>query len=125
MGWFIGSKQGEAKRLIAQLADVTKRDRAAQDLIHMGADAVPFLIEALLTKDANLLPHYQQILARIPSASPALLKTLTSAHPIIRARVAEIFTINKDHNAVPALLDALQGEYYTVRSRAALALGKI
>lgn len=27
--------------------------------------------------------------------------------------------------AVPALLDALQGEYFTVRSRAALALGKI
>ncbi|HEX9386328.1 MAG TPA: HEAT repeat domain-containing protein, partial [Anaerolineales bacterium] len=46
-------------------------------------------------------------------------------HPIIRGRVAEIFGINKDRSAVPALLEALQGEYFTVRSRAALALGKI
>lgn len=125
MDWLTGSKQGEAKRLITQLADVTKRDRAAQDLIRLGSDAVPALVEALQTKDANLLSYYQQILARIPSASPSLVKTLKTAHPIIRGRVAEIFAINKDRNAVPALLEALQGEYFTVRSRAALALGKI
>ncbi len=125
MNWLTGSKQGEAKRLIAQLGDVTKRDRAAQDLIRLGPDAVPALLEALQTKDLNLLPYYQQILARIPSATPLLIKTLKTAHPIIRGRVAEIFGINKDRSAVPALLEALQGEYFTVRSRAALALGKI
>ncbi len=125
MDWLTCSKQGEAKRLIAQLADVTKRDRAAQDLIRLGPDAVPALIEALATKDANLLPLYQQILARIPAATPLLVKTLKTAHPIIRGRVAEIFSINKDRNALLALLEALQGEYFTVRSRAALALGKI
>jgi HEAT repeat protein len=125
MDWFIGSKQGEAKRLIAQLADVTKRDRAAQDLIRMGGDAVLLLIEALQTKDGNLLPYYQQILAHIPSATPLLIKTLSTAHPIIRGRVAEVFAISKDHHAAPALLEALQGEYFTVRARAALALGKI
>jgi hypothetical protein len=32
MDWFTGSKQGEAKRLIAQLGDVTKRERAAQEV---------------------------------------------------------------------------------------------
>jgi HEAT repeat protein len=73
----------------------------------------------------ELIPLYQQVLARIPSASPTLTKVLATAHPIIRARVAEIFAISKDQSAVPALLDALQGEYFTVRSRAALALGKI
>ena len=125
MNWLTGSKQGEAKRLITQLADVTRRERAAQDLIRLGTDAVPPLIEALQTKDANVLPLSQQILARIPSSAPALLKTLKTAHPIIRGRVAEIFAINKDRNAVPALLEALQVEYFTVRSRAALALGKI
>jgi HEAT repeat protein len=125
MNWLTGSKQGEAKRLIAQLGDVTKRDRAAQDLIRLGPDAVPVLIEALQTKDLNLLPYYQQILARIPSATPLLIKTLKTVHPITRGRVAEIFGINKDRNAVPVLLEALQGEYFTVRSRAALALGKI
>ena len=125
MDWLTGSKQGEAKRLITQLADVTKRDRAAQELIRLGTDAVPALIEALQTKDANLFPVYQQILARIPFATPSLIRTLKTAHPIIRGRVAEIFAINRDRNAVPALLEALQGEYFTVRSRAALALGKI
>jgi HEAT repeat protein len=125
MDWLTGSKQGEAKRLITQLADVTKRDRAAQDLIRLGTDAVTPLIEALQTKDTNLLPLYQQILARIPSSTPSLIKPFKSAHPVIRGRVAEIFGINKDRNAVPALLEALQGEYFTVRSRAALALGKI
>ena len=125
MDWLTGSKQGEAKRLITQLADVTRRDRAAQELIRLNTDAVPALIEALQTKDANLFPLCQQILARIPSATPLLIKTFKTAHPIIRGRVAEIFAINRDRNAVPALLEALQGEYFTVRSRAALALGKI
>lgn len=121
-GWL---SKGDPKRLIGQLADVTKRDRAAQDLIRMGGDAVPALIEALHTKDLNMLPLYEQILARIPSATPLLVKTLNSAHPVIRGRVAEVFAISKDRSAAPALLQALQGEYFTVRSRAALALGKI
>ena len=125
MNWLTGSKQGEARKLIAQLADATKRERAAQDLIRMGADAVPSLIEALQTKDENLLALYQQLLARIPSASSALIKILNEAHPILRRRVADIFALSKDRAAIPSLLDALQGEYYTVRSRAALALGKI
>jgi HEAT repeat protein len=125
MDWLTGSKQGEAKRLISQLSDVTKRDRAAQDLVRLGTDAVTPLIEALQTKDTGLLPLVQQVLARIPSAAPTLIKLLGSAHPVIRGRVAEIFSISKDRTAAPALLDALQGEYFTVRSRAALALGKI
>ena len=125
MDWLTGGKQSEAKRLITQLSDVTKRDRAAQDLIRLGSDAVTPLIEALQTRDASLLPIYQQILARIPSATPTLIKLLTTAHPAIRGRVAEVFTISKDRAAIPALLDAVQGEYFTVRSRAALALGKI
>ena len=121
MDWFIGSKQGEAKRLIGHLGDVTKRERAAQDLIRMGADAAPSLIEALQTRDLNLLSLYQQILARIPTATPLLIKALGSAHPVIRGRVAEIFAINRDRSAVPALLEALKGEFFTVRSRGSRA----
>lgn len=125
MDWLIGGKQGEAKRLIAQLSDVTRRDRAAQDLVRLGSDAVTPLIEALQTRDLDLLPLYEQILARIPSATQRLVKLLGSAHPIIRGRVAEVFAISRDRAAVPALLDAVQGEYFTVRARAALALGKM
>jgi HEAT repeat protein len=125
MSWLTGGKQGEAKRLLSQLADATKREQAARDLIGLGADAVPTLLETLQTRDLDLLPLYQQILARIPSASPALIKLLSTAHPLIRGRVAEILGISKDKSAVPALLDALQGEYFTVRSRAAIALGRM
>ncbi|MGE5373637.1 MAG: HEAT repeat domain-containing protein [Bacteroidota bacterium] len=125
MNWLTGGKKGEAKRLINQLSDVTQRDKAAQELIRLGDDAVEPLIEALQTKDTSLLPYYQQILARIPGATPLLVKLLKSAHPVIRGRVAEVFILSRDRSAVPALLDAVQGEYFTVRSRSALALGKI
>jgi len=125
MNWITGGKQGEAKRLIAQLSDSAKRDAAARELIKLGADSVPPLIEALQTQDLSLLLYYQQILARIPSATPALTKVLSTAHPIIRARVVEIFSINKDKSSIPALLDALKGEYFTIRSRAVTALANI
>ncbi|MBL8102974.1 MAG: HEAT repeat domain-containing protein [Anaerolineales bacterium] len=125
MDWLSGSKHGQAKKLIAQLADGTKRDQAARELIGMGADAVLPLIDALQTQDLNLLLTYQHILARIPSASPHLIKTLGTAHPLVRARVAEVFSLSKDKNAIPALMEAVKGEFFTVRSRAALALGNI
>ncbi|MCQ3938710.1 MAG: hypothetical protein DPW18_16935 [Chloroflexi bacterium] len=127
MAWFSSSKQGEAKKLVSQLSDanVDKRDRAAQELIRLGGDAVPALLDALQTQDLNLLPIYEHLLARIPSASPVMAKSLLTAHPLIRGRIAEVFAISKDKNALLALIEALRGEYYTVRSRAAAALGKI
>ena len=125
MDWLTGGRQAEAKRLISQLADSTKRDSAARELIEMDADAVPALLEALQTRDPNLLVIYEQILARIPSASPSLIKTLETAHPILRARAADIFAISKDKSAVPALLNAMQGEFFTVRARAAVTLGRM
>ena len=125
MDWFTNSKQGEAKKLIYLLGDATKRNAAAHDLIKLGADSVPPLIEALQTQDLNLLAVYQQILARIPAASPELTKAMKSAHPIIRGRVAEVFGISKDKNAIPVLIEALHGEFFTVRARAAMALANI
>ena len=125
MNWLTGGPQGESKKLIVQLADSNKRDIAAKELIKLGTDAVPPLLDALQTQDLELLLYYQQILARIPSATPALTKALATAHPLVRGRVAEIFSISKDRSAIPVLLDALKGEYFTVRSRAALALANI
>lgn len=125
MDWLTGSKSGQIKKLISQLADVERRDAAARELIQLGAEAVPALIEAAQTQDPGLLHIYQHILARIPSATPTLIKVLLSAHPLMRGRAAEVFAINKDRKAVSALTDAIRGEYFTVRSRAALALGEI
>jgi HEAT repeat protein len=83
------------------------------------------LIDALQTQDPNLILTIQHILARIPSATPVLVKVLATAHPVARGRAAEVFGMSKDRSAVPALLGALTGQYFTVRSRAALALGNI
>ncbi len=125
MDWLTGSKQGEARKLISQLADPAKRESASQELIKLGADSLPPLVEALQTQDPNLLPVYRQILARIPSATPALIKILATAHPLIRGRAAEVLGMSRDKSAIPALLDVLKGEFFTVRSRAALALANI
>lgn len=125
MDWFTNPKQNDAKKWITLLADATQRDRAAQELIRLGADAVPALMEALQTQDMGLLPVYQHILARIPAASPVLIKALSDAHPLIRGRVAEIFSINKNKNAIPVLMDALRGPYFTVRAKAAIALANM
>ena len=125
MDWLTGSKQGETKKLIAQLADPVTRDRAAQSLIQLGGEAVPQLLDALQTQDVSLLPVYQKILTRIPSVVPALTNALSTAHPFVRGRVVEILAIIKDKSTIPALLDALKGEYFTVRSRSALALAEM
>lgn len=125
MAWFIGGKQAEAKRLVAQLADAGTRDRAMQALIRLDADALPALLEALQTRDPNLLAIYEQSLVRIPSATLELVKVLSTAHPVLRARAADVLGLRRDKSAVPALLNALKSEFYTVRARAAIALGRI
>jgi HEAT repeat protein len=126
MEWLTGGRAGEAKRLIAQLSDPTKRNRAAQDLIQIGTDAAPILIDSLVTRDPNLRDVISQILVRIgpPAVSP-LSKALTTAQPEIRARAVQILGVIKAKGSVPVLLDALRSEFYTVRVEAALALGQI
>lgn len=117
---------GGAKHLITELADSGKRERAAQELIKLGAEAAPALIEALQTRDPNLLALYQQILVQIGSAAtPALTKNLRAAHPLVRGHICDIFGQTKDRAAIPILLETLRGEFYTVRAKALLALGNI
>ena len=126
MNWLTGSKLGEARKLVNQLKDASKRGRAESELLRLGAEAAPALVEALQTKDQELLPLYQQLLARLGvAATPALAHSLLNDHPLVRGRVAEVLAQTKDPKAVPALLNALRGKYYTVRARAAKALGAI
>lgn len=126
MNWLTGSKHSEARRLVKQLKDVSKRDHAEAELLRLGAEAAPALIETLQTPDHNLLPLYQGVLVRMGvAATPALTHSLLNDHPLIRGRVAEVLAQTKDPKAVSALLSALDGEFYTVRARAARALGAI
>ena len=126
LNWLTGSKHGEARRLVKQLKDVSTRGRAEAELLRMGAEAAPALIEALQTPDEKLLPLYQGVLSRMGvAATPALTHSLLNDHPLIRGRVAEVLAQTRDAKATPALLSALGGEFYTVRARAARALGAI
>jgi len=126
MNWLTGSKHGEARKLANHLKDASKRERAASELLRLGAEAAPALIEALQTTDPNLLPLYQNILAKMGVAiTPTLTHSLLNDHPLIRGRVAEVLAKTMDPKAVPALLQALRGKFYTVRSRSATALGSI
>lgn len=64
-------------------------------------------------------PLFYQTLSGFTVQYP--IELLACVHPILRGRAAEVFAIGRDRAAVPALLDALTGEFFTVRSRAALA----
>jgi HEAT repeat protein len=126
MNWFTGGLQTDAKKLISQLTDLNRRERAAQELIRLGAEAVPALIEAFQARDPNLPPLAKQLLVRIgAAATPALSQTIQSAHPLIRAQAIDVLAQTRDRACVPTLIDALRGEFYTVRVRAAFALGQI
>ncbi|MBL8050850.1 MAG: HEAT repeat domain-containing protein [Anaerolineales bacterium] len=125
MDWFTNSKTSEIKKFITQLGDVSKRDHAARELLKLGADVVPPLIETLQSPSDDLVLPCQHLLALIPSASPQLIHALQTAHPLVRGRVAEIFSISKDKNAIPSLIQALSGEFYTVRAKSAIALSHI
>jgi HEAT repeat protein len=132
MNWLTGGPTGEAKRLISQLTDSSKRERARQDLIKLGAEAVPALVEALSpsgtmqSRDRDLLATYQEILVQIgPAATAILAKAMGEAHPLVRGQICEIFGQTKDRAAIPTLLEALKGEFYTVRGKSARALADI
>ena len=120
MDWLTGSRGGEVKRLISQLRDPFRREQAASDLVRMGAEAAPALVESLSIRDDPNNPVVGEILARMgPAAIPALARTLQQAHPLLRAQAATILGKTRHRAALPLLLDALAGEFYTVRAAAA------
>lgn len=106
--------------------DPAKRERAAAELLRMGAEAAPDLIEALRSPTPGLPPLAEQLLLRLgASATPALVDALLNRHPDIRVKVAALLGHSQDPRAVPALVRALRSQYYLVREQAALALGNL
>lgn len=84
MSWLTGGKQGKERRLIAQLADSTKREQAAQDVIRLGTNVLTILLKTPQKRDPNLPALYEQFLTRIPLDSTMLnlplLKMTISQH---------------------------------------------
>ncbi len=125
MDWLKG-KNNEAKKWIAQLNDPAKRAQAANELTRLGPAAVDGLLEALVGKDANLRTLAGGLLVKLgATAIPRLTEILASAHPETRQLVADILGEIRHPGAVPALLQAARGQFFTVRARAATALAKI
>ncbi len=108
------------------MADPARRERAAAELLRLGAEAAPDLIEALRSPTPDLPPLAGQLLLRLgPAAIPALTDALLNQHPEIRVRVAALLGQSRDPRAVPALVGALRSQYYTVREQAARSLGSL
>lgn len=125
MDWLTGKKD-ESKKWIAQLSDPAKRAAAANEILRLGPAAVDGLVEALGGRDANLRTLAAQLLVKIGATGiPRLTQILASAHPATRQLVADILGEIRHPSAVPALIEAARGEYFTVRARVAPALAKI
>lgn len=126
MNWLSGARSAEAQRWVAQLADPVKRERAAMELLRMGNESAPALIEALQSREPGLPLLVGELLLRLGAfAVPALIHSLHNDPPEIRIRVPALLAQIKDPQVTPALMQALSGEYYTVRRQAAQALGMI
>jgi HEAT repeat protein len=125
MDWLTGKKD-DSKKWIAQLSDPAKRAQAANEILRLGPAAVDGLVEALAGRDANLRTMAAQLLVKLGTTGiPRLTQILASAHPATRQLVADILGEIRHPSAVPALLEAARGEYFTVRARVAPALAKI
>lgn len=125
MDWLTGKKD-ESKKWIAQLSDPAKRAAAANEILRLGPAAVDGLVDTLAGKDANLRTLAAQLLIKIGATGiPRLTQILASAHPATRQLVADILGEIRHPNAVPALIEAARGEYFTVRASVAPALAKI
>ena len=125
MEWITG-KRDDSKKWIAQLGDPAKRAAAVNELLRLGPAAVDGLLEALVGKDPNLQTMAAQLLVKIGRTGiPRLTQVLASAHPETRLQVADILGEIRHPSAIPALLEAAHGEFFTVRARAASALAKI
>ncbi len=126
MNWLSGSKSSDARRWVGQLPDPSKSERAAAELLRMGAEAAPALIEALRSPTPGLPPLAGQLLLRLgAAATPALTDALLNRHPEIRVKVAALLTESQDPRVIPALARALRSQYYTVREQAARTLGNL
>ncbi len=125
MDWITG-KRDDTKKIIAQLGDPAKRGAAASELLRIGPPAVDGLVEAMSGRDPNLRVPAAQLLVKMGNtAIPRLSQLLASAHPETRQLVADMLGEIHHPGALPALLEAARGQFFTVRARAASALAKI
>ena len=124
----MASANKQASDLVAKLKakSATSRDEVIDELIQLGAAAVPPLIKALRHKDYKVRMAAAQALGRIRNreAISALIETLSDSSKNAQEAAADALT-KIGPPAVSALLDALIGKDQSARKWAAEALGSI
>jgi len=126
-------RDAEIQGLIGELKskDSDERWKIENELIGIGKDAVPFLIDALKDKEESVRAGAAETLGRMreKSAIPALTKMLLNKERRDGYEAAEALGLIGDKSAVPALIKALETDWkegYPLRQIcAAEALGEI
>lgn len=116
--------------LAALLGDARPRvrDRAVEEVVRRGADAVPALEGILTASDAprareNAVWALGRIVA--PGSHPALILALGDDTPAVKMAAARMLGLAKDRGAAEALEGLLKDPDAGVRRQAATALGQI
>ena len=121
-----GSAHSEVKKWVRRLSDPKKRERAKDELLRLGGEAAPALIEGLRSKASYLPSLAETLLVQIgPAATPALTTYLQCDDPELRSQCAQILAQVKDPQASTVLVKALKDQSFRVREKAAMALGEI
>jgi HEAT repeat protein len=139
MSWFTGGKQAEAKRLVAQLADLATRDRAARDLVRLDADALPALLGrigdpraieplgmALYDLHHDVGKASAEALARFGAASfEVLVEALEHPEMWIRIHSVDVLPKVKEPRVALVLLEMLKDPEREVRKHVIEAMGEL
>ncbi|MEJ5241393.1 MAG: HEAT repeat domain-containing protein [Anaerolineales bacterium] len=126
MAWLFGDSTSRARRLVAQLGDPQKSAQAETELLQLGKDAVPALLEALQLPQPALRARAAEVLIRLgPLATPQLIAQLNTASPPVQLQICQIFAQTRPREALPALLGALRSPSQEVRIQAAKTIGGI
>jgi HEAT repeat protein len=125
MDWLTG-KRDNIRKIVAQLGNPARRSAAASEILQIGAPAVDALVEAMTGSDPSLRNPASQLLIKMGAvAIPRISQLLATVHPEIRQQLVDLLGEMKHPGAVPALIEAARGQFFTVRARAASALANI
>ncbi len=126
MSWLFGTPLSRARRWVAQLSEDRHSKQAEEELLRLGKEAVPALLEALAAPDQTLRSRAAQVLIRFgPLATPLLVAQLNTSPPLVQLQICEIFARTRPREALSALLAALRSPIAEVRLRASEVIGLI
>ncbi len=126
MSWLFGTPLSRARRLVSELREASRSRQAEEELLKIGKEAVPALVEALGTSDQTLRSRATEVLIRFGAvATPVLVAQLNTSPPPTQVQICKILAQTRATEALPALLGALRSPFSEVRLQAAETIGRI